>query len=89
MESWGFAEALCDAVADQRDYERRRKHDPGLTDILIVGLVLADLRRMPPPRQLSITGINAFASLALSPADCEAILIKAEQRIALVHEALT
>ena len=88
LESWGFAEALCDAVADQRDYERRRKHDPGLTDILIVAIVLSDLRRMPPPRQVSTAGINAFASLALSAADCEATLIKAEHRIALVHEAL-
>jgi HD-like signal output (HDOD) protein len=88
LESWGFAEALCDAVADQRDYERRRKHEPGLTDILIVGVVLSDLRRMPPPRQLSTAGINAFATLALTAADCEATLIQAEQRIALVHDAL-
>jgi HD-like signal output (HDOD) protein len=88
LESWGFAEVLCEAVGDQRDYERRRKHDPGLTDILIVAIVLSDLRRMPPPRQVSTAGINAFGSLALSAADCEATLITAEQRIALVHEAL-
>ena len=41
LESWGFSEALCEAVSDQRDYERRRKHDPGLTDILIVAIVLS------------------------------------------------
>jgi HD-like signal output (HDOD) protein len=88
LESWGFSEELCDAIADQRDYERRRKHEPGLTDVLIVAIVLSDLRHMPPPRQISTAGINAFASLALNPADCEETLAQAEHRIALVHEAL-
>jgi HD-like signal output (HDOD) protein len=88
LESWGFSEELCDAIADQRDYERRRKHEPGLTDVLIVAIVLSDLRHMPPPRQISTAGINSFASLALNPADCEETLAQAEHRIALVHEAL-
>ena len=42
LESWGFAAAMCDAVASQRDYERRWQHDPGLTDVLIVSIALAD-----------------------------------------------
>jgi hypothetical protein len=33
-------------------------------------------------------GINAFASIGLSATDCEATLVRAERRIALVHEAL-
>ena len=88
LESWGFAEDMCDAVADQRDYGRRRKHDPGLTDILIVSLVLADARRAPEPRAVAREGIHAFASMGLGAADCQAILARAEGRIALVHEAL-
>jgi hypothetical protein len=79
---------MCDAVADQRDYARRRKHDAGLTDILVVSLVLSDARRAPEPREIALEGINAFASIGLNEADCQALLARAEGRIALVHEAL-
>jgi HD-like signal output (HDOD) protein len=88
LESWGFADPLCDAIADQRDYDRRRKHDPGLTDVLIASLVLADARRLPEPRGTTMEGVNAFASMGLSAADCQTILAQVEERIALVHEAL-
>jgi HD-like signal output (HDOD) protein len=88
LESWQFAEALCDAIADQRDYDRRRKHDPGLTDVLIASIVLEDARRLPEPREVAMTGVNAFASMGLTAADCQTILVQVEQRIASVHEAL-
>jgi HD-like signal output (HDOD) protein len=86
LESWGFTDEMCEAVADQRDYGRRRKHDAGLTEVLIVSLVLADARRTRGA--IALEGINAFASIGLGAADCEAILAGAQGRIALVHEAL-
>jgi HD-like signal output (HDOD) protein len=86
--SWRFAEEMCDAVGDQRDYERRRKHDAGLTDVLIVSLVLAESRRAPAPGPVEMSGVNAFASIGLSATDCQATLVRAERRIALVHDAL-
>ena len=88
LESWGFAEAQCEAVADQRDYGRRRKHDPGLTDVLIAGIVLEDAKHRPEPREIATEGVNAFASLGLTTEDCHAILDQVEHRIALVNEAL-
>ncbi|MDB6083084.1 MAG: hypothetical protein JWN43_965, partial [Gammaproteobacteria bacterium] len=88
LESWGFAEDMCEAIADQRDYGRRRKHDAALTDVLIVSLVLADSRKMPEPRNIAIGGINSFASIGLSAADCQATLVRAERRVDAVHEAL-
>ncbi len=33
-------------------------------------------------------GINSFASIGLSVTDCHATPVRAERRIALVHEAL-
>jgi HD-like signal output (HDOD) protein len=88
LESWGFADDLCEAVADQRDYGRRRKHDAGLTDILIASLVLADARRAADPGAVTMAGIGVFASIGMSAPDFQAVLERAEQRIALVHEAL-
>jgi HD-like signal output (HDOD) protein len=88
LESWGFAEALCSAVGDQRDYERGRKHGGALTDILIASLVLADALRAAQPRSVDTQGINAFLSIGLTAADCPAILAAAEVQIAAVHDAL-
>jgi len=89
LESWGFAEALCDAVGEQGDMDRRWKHAATLTDILIASLVLADALQMPEPRSLGTEGIDAFLSIGVTPADCTAILSEADEQIRQVHEALT
>ena len=88
LESWGFVEPMCDAVADQSDFERRSKHTPTLTDILIAGIVLADALQLPAPRTLGRQGVNAFMSIGMTPSACDDVLGEAEAQIRLVHEAL-
>lgn len=88
LESWGFAEEMCEAIGEQRDVERRWKHDAALVDVLIVSLLLADSLQTPEPRTPDTQGINSFASIGLTATDCQATLVRAERRIALVHEAL-
>jgi HD-like signal output (HDOD) protein len=88
LESWGFAEALCEAVGEQGDMDRRWKHSATLADILIASLVLADALQMPEPRSIGTEGINVFLSIGVTPTDCTAILSHAEEQIRLVHEAL-
>jgi HD-like signal output (HDOD) protein len=89
LQSWGFADEMCDAVGDQDDVERRWKHEAGLVDVLIASLILADARTTPEPRVIGTAGINAFLSIGVTPADCTAILSEADEQIRLVHEALT
>jgi len=79
---------MCEAVGDQRDYERKWKHDATLVDVLIVSLLLAEVLPTPEPRTVDMTGVNSFASIGLTATDCEATLVRAERRIALVHSAL-
>jgi HD-like signal output (HDOD) protein len=88
LENWGFAESLCEAVGDQRDHDRRWKHDATLTDVLIASLVLADALELPAPRSIGTEGINAFLSVGVTPADCAAILAEADRRVLLVKQAL-
>jgi HD-like signal output (HDOD) protein len=88
LESWGFVEPMCEAVADQSDFDRRWKHAATLTDILIAGIVLADSLHTPEPRSIGRQGVNAFMSISVTPADCSNILEEAEEQIRLVHEAL-
>jgi HD-like signal output (HDOD) protein len=88
LENWGFAEEMCDAVGDQGDYSSRRKHDPDLTDILIVSTVLAEAMKSPAPRKVPMEGITAFPTIGLKEADCAAIMTHAEYQLGSLHDAL-
>jgi len=88
LQSWGFAEEMCEAVGDQDDLDRRWKHEAGLVDVLIASLLLSDARNAPAPRNIATEGINSFLSIGVTTADCSAILERAEEEIRLIHEAL-
>jgi HD-like signal output (HDOD) protein len=88
LESWGFAEEMCDAVGEQSDHERRWKHVAGLSDVLIASLVLAEALKTPEPRVVATDGINAFLTVGVKAEDCAAILAEADNQISLVHAAL-
>jgi HD-like signal output (HDOD) protein len=88
LESWGFAEEMCEAVRDQGDHTRKWKHQAELTDVMIAGIVLADAFRSPEPRRVAMGGINSFQSIGLTEQDCAAILTDAERQIRLVRDAL-
>jgi len=49
---------------------------------------LSDARHSPEPRNIATEGINAFLSIGVTPADCSAILERADEEIRLIHEAL-
>jgi HD-like signal output (HDOD) protein len=88
LESWGFAEEMCEAVGEQADHERRWKHQAALSDVLIASLVLADALTTPARAAAATEGINAFLTVAVKAGDCGAILVEAEKQISLVHAAL-
>jgi HD-like signal output (HDOD) protein len=88
LESWGFAEEMCDAVGEQADHERRWKHHAALSDVLIASLVLADALNAPARAAAATEGVNAFLTVAVKADDCGAILVEAERQIRLVKEAL-
>jgi HD-like signal output (HDOD) protein len=88
LQSWGFAEEMCEAVGGQDDVDRRWKHEARLIDVLIASLVLSDALKTPEPRNFATAGVNAFLSIGVTPADCSAILERADEEIRLVHEAL-
>lgn len=88
LESWGFAEQMCDAVGEQEDLERRWKHEAALSDVLIASLLLADALKTPEPRAVATEGVNAYLTVSLKAEDCAAILVEAQGQISRVHEAL-
>lgn len=88
LESWGFAEEMCEAIGEQDDRERRWKHAAALADVLIASLILAEALNAPEPRAVATDGTSVFLTVGLKPQDCGAILAEAQQQISLVHQAL-
>ena len=88
LESWGFAEQMCDAVGEQTDHQRRWKHEAGLTDVLIASLLIAEALQAPEPRTVETAGINVFLTVSVKAEDCADILSEADRQIKAVHEAL-
>jgi HD-like signal output (HDOD) protein len=88
LESWGFAEELCEAVGEQEDYDRRWRHEATLSDVLIASLLLAESLNTPEPREGVTEGKSVFLTVGVRAEECPAILAEAERQIRLVHEAL-
>jgi HD-like signal output (HDOD) protein len=88
LENWGFADEMSNAIGDQRDSERKRKHDADLTDILIVGIALGEALNTPAPRVVDVDSIGAFATIGLSVQDCATIMTHAEYQLGSLQDAL-
>ena len=88
LENWGFAEEMCEAVGDQRDTDRKRKHDADLSDILMIGIALGEALKQPAPRVVDVESLAAFATIGLSAQDCTTILMHAEYQLGSLQDAL-
>jgi HD-like signal output (HDOD) protein len=88
LESWGFAEALCEAVGEQEDGDRRWKHEASLSDVLIASLALAQALDTPEPRVVATDSMGVFLTVGVKAEECPAILAEAEKQITLVRQAL-
>jgi HD-like signal output (HDOD) protein len=88
LDNWGFAETISDAVGSQSDYERKSKRAPDLTDVLIVGVILAAELRDRKCDLSRFVGVNAFSNLGLTEKDCIAILRHAHYQRGSLHDAL-
>ena len=90
LENWAFAGEMADAVGEQSDQqrERRRNHEPDLSDILIASVLLGEVLQTPVPRSVQVEGISTFAAIRLSSEDCIAILTHAEHQLGTLQETL-
>jgi HD-like signal output (HDOD) protein len=88
LENWGFAEEMCEAVANQSEYERKRRHEADLSDVLIVSIVLGETLKMPVPRVVDTEGINAFLTIGLTAEDYAGILNEAEGQLGTLQSSL-
>jgi HD-like signal output (HDOD) protein len=88
LENWGFVEAMSDAVGDQADYERKPKREADMTDVLIMGILLADALQDEKFNLSRCTAASAFATLRLTQKECNAILRHTHYQLSSMHDAL-
>jgi HD-like signal output (HDOD) protein len=88
LANWGFDDHMCEAVGDQDDYDRSGKHEPDLTDILVVAVDLAQVLREAGPRSIQTEKIRSFSRLHLTAQNCVEILRHAEHQLGSLHAAL-
>jgi len=88
LENWGFAEEMSEAVGDQMDRDRRRKHEADLSDVLLASTALAEHLDAPAPRVVAIDELPVFATIGLSAQDCSTILTHAEYQLGSLQDAL-
>ena len=88
LESWGFTDAMAEAVGAQTDYDRNPRSEANLTDVLIVGVQLAMVLRQPTPQIASMEGVSSYQRMGLTAQDCAAILMHAEHQLGALHAAL-
>jgi HD-like signal output (HDOD) protein len=88
LENWGFDDHMCEALGDQDDHDHSGKHEPDLTDVLVVAVALARVLREPGPRSVETDKIKSFARLHLTSQDCSEILRHAEHQLGSLHAAL-
>ncbi len=88
LENWGFVEAMSDAVGDQANYDRKPKREADLTDVLIIGILLADALQDQKFDLARCTASSAFAILRLTEKECIAILRHTHYQLGSMHDAL-
>lgn len=92
LESWKMPDTMVVAVQQQDDLERDPRRPPDLTDVLIVGKLLADRLELPQDLQAATAeGIESLASLRrlrLVPSALDRIAETSRHEIESLHAAL-
>lgn len=87
LETWGFPEEICEAVAVQSDYQLKNK-EPALSDVLVGSIVLGEALKKPAPHTIEHQGIQPFRTMGLSEKDLVEVLTHTEYQLGCLHEAL-
>jgi HD-like signal output (HDOD) protein len=88
LENWRIGEAIAESVGEQSNYERSAGRDADLTDVLIVGIILAEALGQAPLGRSQVEDILSFRRIGLTLQDCHTMLKHAEYQLGALQEAL-
>jgi len=87
LENWRVGGGIPESVGDQANYGRD-EGEADLTDVLIVGIVLAEALGRAPLGRSQVEGISSFRRIDLTLQECHTTLTHAEYHLAALHQAL-
>jgi len=88
LESWGIADEIVQAVHESETLERDTRGPLTLTDVLIVGTILAEHHNQPKVLQAQAQCAKPLQRLKLDAAACEAFIAESATDIESLREAL-
>jgi HD-like signal output (HDOD) protein len=88
LENWGIADEIVHAVHESETLERDTRGPFILTDVLIVGTILAEHHNQPKVLQAQVHCAKPLQRLKLDAAACEAFIAESATDIESLREAL-
>ena len=88
LENWGIADEIVQAVHDSENLERDSRGPLTLTDVLVVGTILAEHHNQPKVLEAQVHCAKPLQRLKLDAAACEAFVAESAVAIESLREAL-
>ena len=88
LENWGIADEIVQAVHESENLERESRGTPSLTDILVVGTLLADLNGDASALAAQVQCAKPLQRLRLDQQTCEVFLTESATEVDALRDAL-
>lgn len=88
LENWGIADEIVQAVHESENMERESRGAPCLTDILVVGTLLADLNGDASALAAQVQCAKPLQRLRLDEQACERFLAESAHEVTALRDAL-
>jgi HD-like signal output (HDOD) protein len=88
LENWGIADEIVQAVHESENFERDSRGAPVLTDVLVVGTLLADLNGDATALAAQVECAKPLQRLRLDQQACERFLTESAQEVESLRDAL-
>ena len=88
LENWGIADEIVQAVHDSENFERESRGPLSLTDVLVVGAILAEHHDQPQVLQAQVQCAKPLQKMKLDAAACAAFIAESTADIESLREAL-
>jgi HD-like signal output (HDOD) protein len=88
LENWGIADEIVQAVHESENFERESRGPLSLTDVLVVGAILAEHHDQPQVLAAQVHCAKPLQKLKLDAAACQAFIAESTADIESLREAL-
>jgi HD-like signal output (HDOD) protein len=89
LENWGISDEIVQAVHESENYDRDVRGAPTLTDVLVVGVILAEHHDKPDALSAQVQCAKPLQRLQLNLEKCESFIRESAKEVTALREALS